>query len=319
MSGKATGRVMEMDVQGARRDVLLAIADCADINGENALCSLDLIAYLSGLTRRWAGQTVRDLITDGWVSRTGRGTAGRSIYRLNYEACKFKPAFGEWLKINRHSLHNGKRRDGEASSPPADGEASSPPGGEVGFPIGGEVAASPHYGGSTVVSTVGKKEARGARPSLSVSPELQQQGSPWRAHPSVRFWHQAFEARQLRLSEAAAKKVAQAVGDDERRRTAWESTVAIWQQHPTWHPQHVDRLLDRMEAIVRAQDGAPVESDGTATADRDQDEALAGLVAAMRGLVEAGKDVAFLRESVEADGFDWDAVLAEVTGGVTCK
>lgn len=163
----------------------------------------------------------------------------------------------------------------------------------------------------------GKKEARSARPSLSVSAEMQQQGSPWRAHPSVRFWHQAFEARQLRLSEAAAKKVAQAVGDDERRRTAWESTVAIWQQHPSWHPQHVDRLLDRMESIVRGQDGAPVESGGTATS--DQEEALAGLVSAMRGLVEAGQDVAFLRESVEADGFDWDAVLAEVAGGVTCK
>jgi hypothetical protein len=302
MSGKASGRVMEMAVTGARRDVLLAIADCADINGENALCSLDLVAYLSGLTRRWAGETVRGLISDGWLSRTGRGTAGRSIYRLNYEACVFKPAFGEWLKTNRHALHNGKQRHGEVSSPCVDGEVSSPSGGEAQFPRGGEVQSSPHYGCTTVVSTV-EEEGRSARPLLSPSPELQQQGSPWRAHPAVRFWHQAFADRQIRLSEAAAKKVALAVGDDDAKLVAWQSAVAIWQQHATWHPEHVDRLLDRMNAILISQ---ARDVGGSASPGEEKRVMQNNLVQ----MIESGVDVAWAEADARSLGIDWDALIA---------
>ena len=85
MSGKATGWVLDHGPKRlGHRSVLMAIADRADIYGENARIDRSTIARRSARSRSWVNAVLRDLIADGWVEvvTPGGGRGHVAVYRL---------------------------------------------------------------------------------------------------------------------------------------------------------------------------------------------------------------------------------------------
>ncbi len=85
MSGKATGWVLRNGPAGkGHRAILVAIADEADIYGENARIGWRTIAERTAHSRSRTAEVLRDLINDGWIEivEPGGGRGNVAVYRL---------------------------------------------------------------------------------------------------------------------------------------------------------------------------------------------------------------------------------------------
>jgi hypothetical protein len=86
MSGKATGWVLRNGpARKGHKAVLTAIADAADVNGENARIGWRAIAERASYSRARVATVVADLVRDGWVEVVDAGGPGRgrvTVYRL---------------------------------------------------------------------------------------------------------------------------------------------------------------------------------------------------------------------------------------------
>jgi hypothetical protein len=108
MSGKAQGRVYEMDVSGNEQAVLLAMADSAEHDGSGMHVVIDVIAYKTGLNWRTCTRIIGRFTKSGWLASDGvfRLDSGQKIpvYRFNYERVEWKPTYKEWVKGNGRRL-----------------------------------------------------------------------------------------------------------------------------------------------------------------------------------------------------------------------
>jgi len=95
MSGKATGRVWELQLSPAERMVLLALADHADHLGANIYPSIELIAWKTGYSGRQVSRVIAQLVTDGLLLtvRPGGGRGRSTMYRFDLDAGTVKPPF----------------------------------------------------------------------------------------------------------------------------------------------------------------------------------------------------------------------------------
>jgi Helix-turn-helix domain len=95
MSGKATGRVWELQLSPAERMVLLALADHADHLGANIYPSIALVAWKTGYSGRQVSRVIAQLVTDGLliVLQAGGGRKRSTMYRFDLDAGTVKPPF----------------------------------------------------------------------------------------------------------------------------------------------------------------------------------------------------------------------------------
>jgi hypothetical protein len=77
MSGKLMGKVYELDLPRAERDVLLAMAENANDDGGNCFPSVDLLAWKLSCSVRKIQYALRDLIKRGAISVIGNRNGGR--------------------------------------------------------------------------------------------------------------------------------------------------------------------------------------------------------------------------------------------------
>jgi hypothetical protein len=86
VSGKAVGWVLRNGpARSGQKAVLTAIADAADIHGENAYISWASLIERSGRSRSRVAENLRELIADGWVEVAEAGGPGRgrvTTYRI---------------------------------------------------------------------------------------------------------------------------------------------------------------------------------------------------------------------------------------------
>lgn len=86
MSGKAVGWVLSYGpTRSGHRAVLTAIADRADVHGENARISWAGLVSKSARSRSRVAENLRELISDGWVEVVEAGGPGRgrvTTYRI---------------------------------------------------------------------------------------------------------------------------------------------------------------------------------------------------------------------------------------------
>jgi hypothetical protein len=260
MSGKSSGRVHEMDVSGGTKEVLIAIADCADIHGENATASYDLLAWMTGYSRRWVIGVVKVMKARGWLT-SKPGKEGRNIYAIHFEKMPQKPTFREWLIVNGHQGKKAKA-GGEVSSPPQDADegcSEFTPGGEVQeFTPGGEVASSPITVVSTVVPTVD---------TILEPAQLPSNVPPWRSHPAVKAWCAAWPLLVELLGDSDRKKIAATVANDEVALAVWDGVINVWLSNPTWFPTGIDNMLDRYTKTRGAGVGGNAKQNPPATDD----------------------------------------------------
>jgi hypothetical protein len=104
MSGKAQGRVYEMDVTGNEQAVLGALADGAEHDGSGIHVVIDVVAYKTGLNWRTCTRIIGKFVKAGWLVSDGTFTlnSGQKIpvYHFNYDAVQWKPPYKQWVKEN---------------------------------------------------------------------------------------------------------------------------------------------------------------------------------------------------------------------------
>lgn len=84
MSAKILGQVWDLQLTAAKQLIMLALADHADHNGDNAYPSIDLIAWKTGYSERQVRRILKSLVKDKiliQVSRPGR----TSVYSIRLE------------------------------------------------------------------------------------------------------------------------------------------------------------------------------------------------------------------------------------------
>ncbi len=84
MSAKILGQVWDLQLTAAKQLIMLALADHADHNGDNAYPSIDLIAWKTGYSERQVRRILKALVKDKillQVSRPGR----TSVYSIRLE------------------------------------------------------------------------------------------------------------------------------------------------------------------------------------------------------------------------------------------
>lgn len=82
MSGKATGRVWDLELEPLLKFVLLAYADHADHDGANMWPSVALIARKTGYSTRQVQRITRRLESLGWLIEDGQGPRGTNRFKL---------------------------------------------------------------------------------------------------------------------------------------------------------------------------------------------------------------------------------------------
>lgn len=104
MSGKAQGRVYEMDVSGNEQAVLGALADGAEHDGTGIHVVINVVAYKTGLNWRTCTRIIGKFTKAGWLVSDGKFTlsSGQKIpvLHFNYSAVKWKQPYKEWVKEN---------------------------------------------------------------------------------------------------------------------------------------------------------------------------------------------------------------------------
>lgn len=95
MSGKATGRVWELELHHAERLVLLALADHADHLGANIYPSIGLVAWKTGYSESQVRRIMRQLVNSRYliVVRNGGGRGNPNVYRFDLDAGLVKAPF----------------------------------------------------------------------------------------------------------------------------------------------------------------------------------------------------------------------------------
>jgi 5-methylcytosine-specific restriction endonuclease McrA len=106
MSAKTVGKVWELALTPAKQTVLLALADHADHEGNNAFPSVDLIAWKTGYSERQVRRIMKELEADSLLVRTGGAPGKRIVYSINLSAGKHKPDF-----VPRKRGNDGQRLD----------------------------------------------------------------------------------------------------------------------------------------------------------------------------------------------------------------
>lgn len=99
MSAKILGQVWDLQLPAPKLLVLLALADHADHNGENAYPSADLIAWKTGYSERQVRRILQGLVKDKILSQQPR-PGKTSVYSIHLENGKKKP---EYTKNTGHS------------------------------------------------------------------------------------------------------------------------------------------------------------------------------------------------------------------------
>jgi hypothetical protein len=95
MSGKAIGRIWEMELPHAEAWVLMALADHADHEGRNIYPGMGLVAWKTGYSRRQVQRVVNSLVTKGILVLEAKdvGRYGTNRYHIDWAACPYKPAY----------------------------------------------------------------------------------------------------------------------------------------------------------------------------------------------------------------------------------
>lgn len=92
MSAKILGQVWDLQLTAAQQLVMLALADHADHNGENAYPSIDLIAWKTGYSERQVRRILKSLVKEKILSQVSR--PGRtSVYSIHLENGKKKQPY----------------------------------------------------------------------------------------------------------------------------------------------------------------------------------------------------------------------------------
>lgn len=86
------GHVWDLDLPANKLLVLLALADHADHNGENAYPSADLIAWKTGYSERQVRRILQSLVKDEILSHQPR-PGKTSVYSIHLDNGKKKPAY----------------------------------------------------------------------------------------------------------------------------------------------------------------------------------------------------------------------------------
>lgn len=94
MSGKIMGQVYDRRLPASERDVLLALADHADHDGDNAWCSVGRLAYKLGCATRTVQRNLRSLEQRGVLVSTGKTSQdGCTVYRIHLHAVPLKQPY----------------------------------------------------------------------------------------------------------------------------------------------------------------------------------------------------------------------------------
>ncbi len=96
MSGKASGRVWDMDLPHNKMLILLAMADHADHQGRKIYPGLELIAWKTGYSLATVQRTIDELVNqDGIleITKQGGGRGHPTEYAINFAAAPAKAPY----------------------------------------------------------------------------------------------------------------------------------------------------------------------------------------------------------------------------------
>ncbi len=105
MSGKASGRVWDMDLPNAEMLVLQAMADHADHQGRNIYPGTELVAWKTGYSERQVIRIIDDLTQKGIlvVTHHGGGRGHPTRYAIDFAAAPYKAPFRPQKKGDKMS------------------------------------------------------------------------------------------------------------------------------------------------------------------------------------------------------------------------
>src|SRR5687767_14274350 len=118
MSGKAIGRIWEMDLPHAEAWVLMALADHADHEGRNIYPGMGLVAWKTGYSRRQVQRIVNALIAKGILilEAINVGKYGTNRYHIDWKACAYKQPYRQDIASDNMSLGQNVTSDKMAPS-----------------------------------------------------------------------------------------------------------------------------------------------------------------------------------------------------------
>lgn len=100
MSSRVTGIVWECEFPRLHKMVLLALAEYADPDGEQAGPSVARLEFMTGYEERAIRRTLSNLIDHGFIAVTGSRTGGRGSvteYRINLSALPYR----NWRRMQK--------------------------------------------------------------------------------------------------------------------------------------------------------------------------------------------------------------------------